>query len=102
MSPWNVRNTFLAWGAGFKKRATVRTPVGNVDVAPTILSLLGMPDSAALDGRVLAEALDGGADPEQIAVETRVHTVESGSYRAATQISTVDGRRYVDKSWRIR
>ena len=102
MSPWNVRNTFLAWGAGFKKRATVRTPVGNVDVAPTILSLLGVPDGDALDGRVLAEALDGGPDPEQIAVETRVHAVESDSYRAAIQISTIDGRRYVDKSWRIR
>jgi arylsulfatase A-like enzyme len=102
MSPWNVRNTFLAWGAGFKKRATVRTPVGNVDVAPTILSLLGVPDGDALDGRVLAEALDGGPDPEQIAVETRVHAVESDSYRGAIQISTIDGRRYVDKSWRIR
>jgi arylsulfatase A-like enzyme len=102
MSPWNVRNTFLAWGAGFKRRTTVRTPVGNVDVAPTILSLLGVADGAALDGRVLAEALDGGPDPERIAAETRVHTVEWGDYRAAIQISTVDGRRYVDKSWRIR
>jgi hypothetical protein len=71
-------------------------------VAPTILSLLGVPDGDALDGRVLAEALDGGPDPEQIAVETRVHIVESDSYRAAIQISTIDGRRYVDKSWRIR
>ena len=38
---------------------------------------------------------------EQIAVETRVHTVAAGAYRAALQISTVDGRRYVDKSWRV-
>src|SRR6267142_2044553 len=37
MSPWNVRNTFLAWGAGFKKRTTVRVAAGNVDVTPTIL-----------------------------------------------------------------
>ena len=102
MSPWNVRNTCIAWGVDFKKRATVRTPVGNVDVTPTILALLGIPEDGALDGRVLAEALENGPDAEQIAVDTCVHTVESGAYRAAIQVSDVDGHRYVDKSWRIR
>lgn len=102
MSPWNVRNTFFAWGTDFKKRTTVGTPVGNVDVAPTILSLLGLTDGSALDGRVLAEALDGGPDPEQIVVNTHVHTVETGAYRAAIQTAQVDGRCYIDKSWRVR
>ncbi len=102
MSPWNVRSTLFAWGAGFKKRATVRTPAGNVDVTPTILALLGIAVADRLDGRVLAEALEGGPDPEQVAVDTRVHTVAAGGYRAAVQLSEVDGRRYVNKSWRIR
>jgi predicted AlkP superfamily pyrophosphatase or phosphodiesterase len=102
MSPWNVRNTLFAWGAGFKTRTTVRAPAGNVDVAPTILRLLGIAEADGLDGRVLAEALAGGPDPEQLAVETVVHTVEAGAYRAALQLSHVDGRRYVDKSWRLR
>ena len=106
MSPWNVRNTLFAWGAGFKRRATVRAAAGNVDVTPTILALLGVdPEpgaSTGLDGRVLAEAFEGGPDPETVVAETRVHTVESGAYRAAVQVSHVDGRRYVDKSWRVR
>jgi arylsulfatase A-like enzyme len=102
MSPWNVHNTFLAWGVDFKKRATVRVPAGNVDVTPTILALLGIADRGDLDGRVLAEAFEDGPDAEQIAVDTRVHAVESGVYRAAIQVSEVDGRRYVDKSWRVR
>jgi arylsulfatase A-like enzyme len=101
MSPWNVLNTLIARGPRFKRGAIVRTPAGNADVAPTILSLLGFEDAKALDGRVLTEALDGGPDQEQLAVETRVHTVESGAYRAAVQVSVVDGRRYVDKGWRI-
>jgi arylsulfatase A-like enzyme len=101
MSPWNVRNTFLAWGAGVKQGVTIAVPAGNVDVTPTALALLGLDDEPGLDGRVLAEAFEGGPDPEQIAVERRVHTVAAGGYRAALQISTVDGRRYVDKSWRI-
>jgi arylsulfatase A-like enzyme len=101
MSPWNVRNTFFAWGADFKRSATVRAPAGNVDVAPTIRALLELPDADGFDGRVLHEALAGGPDEEALAVETRVRTVEAGAYRAAIQISTLDGRRYVDKSWRV-
>jgi len=77
-------------------------PGGNVDVTPTILALLGIAEADGLDGRVLAEALEGGPDSEQVAVDTRVHTVEAGAYHAALQLSEVDGRRYVDKSWRIR
>jgi arylsulfatase A-like enzyme len=73
-----------------------------VDVTPTILALLGVAEADGLDGRMLAEALAGGPDPEQVAIETRVHTVTAGGYRAALQLSDVDGRRYVDKSWRIR
>jgi arylsulfatase A-like enzyme len=99
MSPWNVRNTFLAWGVDFKKQTIVRAPAGNVDVAPTILALLGL-EGHGLDGRLLHEALVDGPDAEQIAVDTRVHTVAAGAYRAAIQVSEVDGRRYVDKSWR--
>jgi hypothetical protein len=101
MSPWNVRNTFLAWGAGVKKGITASAPAGNVDVTPTVLALLGVEGEVGLDGRVVAEALEGGPDPEQVAVETRVHTVTTGAYRAALQISMVAGRRYVDKSWRV-
>lgn len=102
MSPWNVRNTFLAWGAGFRERQTVRAPAGNADVVPTILALLGIAETDGLDGRVLAEALEGGPDPEHVAVQTRVHIAAAGRYRAAIQLSEVEGRRYVDKSWRIR
>ncbi len=101
MSPWNVRNTFLAWGAGVKKGITAPAPAGNADVTPTVLALLGQHDEAGLDGRVVSEALEGGPDPEEVAVETRVYTAAAGAYRAALQISTVDGRRYVDKSWRV-
>ena len=101
MSPWNVRNTFLAWGAGVKKGVTVGVPAGNVDVTPTVLALLGIDGEPGLDGRVVTEALEGGPDPERVAVETRIHTAAAGAYRAALQISTVDSRRYVDKSWRV-
>ena len=84
-----------------KKGVTVGVPAGTADVTPTVLALLGVDGVAGLDGRVVSEALDGGPDPEQVAAETRIHTMAAGAYRAALQISTVDGRRYVDKSWRV-
>jgi arylsulfatase A-like enzyme len=101
MSPWNVRNTLLAWGPDFKAATTIPAPAGNVDVTPTILALLGLPAREGLDGRVLAEALRDGPDVEQVSVERRVHTTATDGYRAAIQVSLVDGRRYVDKSWRM-
>jgi hypothetical protein len=60
MSPWTVRNTFFAWGVDFKRGVTVRTPVSNVDVTPTLLSLMGLDRDPALprfDGRAITEAL---------------------------------------------
>ena len=100
MSPWNVQNTMLAWGAGFKRGVVVQAPAGNVDVAPTVLALLGIEETGEMDGRVLAEAMLGGPDPATLTVETRVHEVTTGAYRAALQLSQVEGRRYVDASWR--
>jgi predicted AlkP superfamily pyrophosphatase or phosphodiesterase len=101
MSPWNVRNTFLLWGADFKRRTVVRVPASNVDVTPTILALLGIEDVPGLDGRVLREALKDGPDEEQVAIETRTLTTGSNGYKAALQITTVGEQRYIDKSWRV-
>ena len=102
MSPWTVRNTILAWGPAFKRGVRVRVPAGTVDVAPTVLRLMGV-ETTGLDGRVLHEALEGGPDEEQVTVDTRAYSVQAGAgaYRAVVQISEVDGRRYVGKGWRV-
>ena len=107
MSPWTVRNTFIAWGVDFKRGATVRTPVGNVDIVPTLLAMMNLDrevDLARFDGRPLREALRDGADEEQIPVEVRTFFVETpdGGYRAAIQVTQLDRYRYIDKSWRVR
>ena len=107
MSPWTVRNTFLAWGADFKRGTVVRTPVSNVDITPTILALLGMDGDASLprfDGRAIVEAFADGPDPEQVPVQTTTHVVATpdSKYRAALQVSEVGTQRYIEKSWRMR
>jgi arylsulfatase A-like enzyme len=100
MSPWTVRNTMLAWGPDFKHGVTLRTPSANVDVAPTLLYLLGESHADKLDGRVLSEALVNGPDPEKITADVRTLRVEDGDFRSVIQITETGGKRYIDKSWR--
>src|SRR5215471_2340513 len=107
MSPWTVHNTFLAWGADFKRGATVRTPVSNVDITPTLITLLGLDRDAGLprfDGRAITEAFVDGPDEEQVATKTTTYltVTPDGAFRAAIQVSEVGGERYLDKSWRVK
>jgi arylsulfatase A-like enzyme len=107
MSPWTVRNTFIAWGADFKHGVTVRTPASNVDLVPTLLALMNLDGEADLDrfdGRPLREAFADGPDEEQVPIQVRTYFVKTddGEYRAALQVTELDRQRYVDKSWRMR
>jgi len=107
MSPWTVRNTFLAWGVDFKRGAVVRTPVSNVDITPTLLALMGLDRDASLphfDGRAITEAFADGPDEEQVPAKTTTYftATPDGAFRAAIQVSEVGGERYLDKSWRVR
>jgi arylsulfatase A-like enzyme len=107
MSPWTVHNTFIAWGADFKHGVTVRTPSSNVDLAPTLLALMGLDkevDLGRFDGRALREAFVDGPDEEQVPIQVRTYIVKSpdDAYSAALQVTELDRQRYVDKSWRIR
>jgi arylsulfatase A-like enzyme len=107
MSPWVVHNTFLAWGPDFKRAAVVTTPVSNVDITPTLLTLMGLdraPGVPPFDGRAITEAFADGPDEEQVAVTTTTHVTATpdGAFRAAIQVSEAGGERYLDKSWRMR
>jgi arylsulfatase A-like enzyme len=107
MSPWTVHNTFLAWGVDFKRGATLRTPVSNVDVTPTLIALMGLDRDAGLprfDGRAITEAFADGPDEEQVATKTTTYftATPDGGFQAAIQVSEVGDERYLDKSWRVR
>ena len=107
LNPWLVRNTFLAAGPDFKRRAKMTAPAGIPDVAPTILSILKIRDAQApgsrrSGGRVLRELMKGGPADATLKSRTRVVTTSAGAYRASVQISSVDGHDYVDKGGRSR
>ena len=85
MSPWNVRNTWFAWGADFKDGVRNPVPSSNVDVTPTLLALAGLP-GGDFDGRVLREAIEGGVDYEK--VPSRPGPTSRDRARAATAPSS--------------
>jgi arylsulfatase A-like enzyme len=97
MTRHEMRNTLIARGPRFKRGVRVESPSGNVDVAPTVLRILGL--SAGMDGRVLEEALDGRPDGVEWSSET--HRAErrlaSGVFRQQVVLSSVGETTYVDE-----
>jgi arylsulfatase A-like enzyme len=74
LSPFDMRNTLVAAGPDFRHGLINELPSGNVDLAPTILHLLGVSAPDNMDGRVLTEAL-AYETPKPSPIE--VHTVEA-------------------------
>ena len=108
LSRHELRNTGLARGPSFRKSTIIGTPTGNIDIAPTILHLLGIADlGQGMDGRILREALAdadcnddaGGGGPP--APRTRRHRAATGNYRQELQVSQVGGSLYIDWGNRV-
>lgn len=57
LSRFDIHNTLIAAGPDFQSGTTDDLPSSNADVAPTILSALGIEPSQPMDGRVLFEAM---------------------------------------------
>jgi phosphonoacetate hydrolase len=68
LSPHDLNCTLVLAGAGIRASGAIGLPGGVVDVAPTILELLGLPPLPDADGRALDEALTGGPAPAEVAV----------------------------------
>jgi arylsulfatase A-like enzyme len=97
-SPFDIHNTLIAAGPDFREHAFSDVPTANVDIAPTLLRLLGMGTDAGMTGRVIREALREGPAIASIGVEHALETVQTadGSYRLTAHISRVSGHSYLD------
>ena len=98
-SPYDIHNTLIAAGPDFREHASSDLPTSNVDIAPTLLRLLGMPVAPSMTGRVIAEGLRGGDGVPVTAKATRTdETVQSASppYTLTAHFSTFAGHRYLD------
>jgi arylsulfatase A-like enzyme len=95
-----MHNTLIAAGPGFRRGYTNELPSGNVDLAPTILRILGITPPQRLDGRILSEAM-ANKDAVMLQPETRKIDVTkdfpSGIWRQSLQTSRVGSTEYLDE-----
>ena len=105
LSRFDMHNTLIAAGPDFRRGYTDELPSGNVDLAPTILRILGItsPQSASGgDGRILSEAMvntdpaTAGLKPETKMVEA-TKTFPRGTWQQSLQISRVGSTEYLDE-----
>ena len=96
-----LHNILFAGGPDFKDAVVVDVPSGNIDLAPTVLALLGLPPVEGAEGRVLDEALSTGPDPAQVEWFSDLHgtdcQVGDMVYRQQIRLLRVGHTVYVDE-----
>ena len=119
LSRFDMHNTLIAAGPDFKRDQTDESASGNVDLAPTILWILGIKPSQKMDGRILSEAMtgsrnggpqlarrrlgEGGSAEPAFSPKPEIRTIEaakhfpSGIWRQSLQISRVSSTIYLDE-----
>ena len=100
LSPFDMHATLVAAGPDFASGKTSDLPSGNVDIAPTILHLLGIDPGKKMDGRILAEALRNNHGPVPAKTTQRLEasaTKASHQWRQYLQISEVNNVQYLDE-----
>jgi hypothetical protein len=99
LSPYEMHNMLVAAGPDFRRGEVDDLPTGNVDLAPTILKILGIAQRYRMDGRVLSEAMTGNnyqtLQSENETVATK-KDFPSGSWRQSLHISRVQSTVYLD------
>jgi arylsulfatase A-like enzyme len=102
-SPFEIHNTLIAAGPDIKQGATVDIPSGNVDFAPTFLSMLGFAIPSSMQGRPLFEALKlpvAGQPAASVRKTEQVARTSDGTYSQTAFFSIVrvgsNDYRYLD------
>ena len=100
LSRYDMHNTLVAAGPDFRRGFISDTPSGNIDVAPTVLHVLGLKPREPMDGRVLHEALAGFTGPAPVVKERKLEAGRRVGFMQWDQylkISEVDGATYYDE-----
>lgn len=98
LSRFDMHNMLIAAGPDFKRGEMDNLPSGNVDLAPTIVQILGI-KPPKMDGRILSEAMTvevSSQKPETKTIEATKH-FRSGTWRQSLQISRIGSTVYLDE-----
>ncbi|MEY2526441.1 MAG: hypothetical protein QOE73_1212 [Verrucomicrobiota bacterium] len=100
LSRFDMHNTLIAAGPSIRRGQSSDLPSGNVDLAPTILEILGINTTNAMDGRVLGEAMK---NTEKQTSKAESETIEAakkfstGTWRQTLKISRIRSTIYLDE-----
>jgi arylsulfatase A-like enzyme len=96
-----VHNFCAARGPAFKRGFVDSDPSGNIDVAPTIRTILGLPPTPEATGRVLDEALAGASIGEarpRESTATSYLVIQGGSIVTRLKFTHFASHDYLDDS----
>jgi arylsulfatase A-like enzyme len=97
LSAYEMHNTLIAAGPDFKQGWADETPTGNIDLAPTVLWILGVPQASPMDGRVLFEAMPGQSLKSPVSQQVlRAENPDTG-WKQYLKISRVGKTEYLDE-----
>jgi predicted AlkP superfamily pyrophosphatase or phosphodiesterase len=99
LSEFDVHNMLIAAGPDFRERTALTLPSSNLDLAPTILRLLGLEPPQKLDGRILLEAMEEKAERTEVLSKTMRATRKfpSGEWEQHLRVSLVGETIYIDE-----
>jgi len=91
-------NTMAAIGPDFKQKYQDLAPVSNADLVPTLAQVLklNLSPQGKLVGRVLTEALVGGADSVKFQSQVLESPVAKNGLKTILKYQILEGWRYLD------
>ena len=98
MSRYEINNLLMCSGPLFRESVRSLAPTGNIDLLPTILKVLGVPEPKGISGRVLVEGFDH--QPPLICNTSYLRAsrkVGNGIYNQEVKMSDISGTVYVDE-----
>ena len=100
LSRFDMHNTLVAAGPDLRRGFSDELPSGNVDVAPTVLWILGIKPPKPMDGRVLTEALTIDGPKVETPKTTRLessHQQDNSVWRQYLKRTELNGVIYLDE-----
>jgi arylsulfatase len=73
----------VSWPAGLPSGHTVTTPLGGVDLAPTLLDLCGLTFESPIDGRSVATAIKNQVQPDPVPIFSEIGTSDGINFRSS-------------------
>jgi hypothetical protein len=98
LHPKELTILLAAQGTLFRTAGASAHPAGIIDIAPTVLDLLGLAKPPTMDGRVLVESL-AGADVDPPAAEAFACSVERDGRVQHLEYTRVGSTTYLDGGW---